>query len=225
MVLNRPGETAIGNVLQTHIDTAVNILTGFGARHLGQLFDDFTASIANHAALARLSAEPVLVSKLLAFLPLVIDVGKPDQMRNDFASRIVSIVFPLQVDTIATVGNGARKLGFKLTLEVDKLAASALLQQGDSIAIIELEPVGYPLQPIEILEDFSRVYPNRIDRCTDRQRRTEAIEDRTAIGRRFDGTDLPLNTLASEKILFEYLKIKRGVTRPASSVNITINTK
>ena len=114
MVLDRPGEAAIGNVLQTHIYAGINIVTRFGGFNLGQFFDNLPTSVADYATLARLRAQPVLINQFQSFLPMVIDIGKSDQMRYDFPGRVVAMVLALQINPIDTRGDRACKLRFEL---------------------------------------------------------------------------------------------------------------
>ena len=54
MVFHRSGETAISNILQAHIDTGSQVITRLGRLYLGDILDNRSPAVTNHASLSRL---------------------------------------------------------------------------------------------------------------------------------------------------------------------------
>ena len=65
---------------------------------LVDVLDDVPHPVLDHAAHARRAGEHALVAEFDAFLALVFNISKADQMRRDFAFRIEALVFTARIN-------------------------------------------------------------------------------------------------------------------------------
>ena len=59
----------------------------------GNIFNDATIAVFTHDSLARLAGKPLVEAFFNAFNPLAIHVGEANQVRGDFAGRIITAGF------------------------------------------------------------------------------------------------------------------------------------
>ena len=98
-LLDRRLQIRVRDVLDLAVDSQVHVFTIVRHDLLVHVLDNVTHPVLDHAAHARRSREHALVAELDAFLPLVLDIRKADQMRRDLAFRIKALVLAARIDT------------------------------------------------------------------------------------------------------------------------------
>ena len=90
------------------------------------IFDRAAEPIFKDTFCAGLTREPVIESQLETFLALVVNIGKSDQMSDDFACWIIASVFTLYVDARQVERHNLPRFGgTKVTLQIQKFFVGA----------------------------------------------------------------------------------------------------
>ena len=188
---------------------------GLGALDALHVLNAAAEAVAHHALGAGLAGEPVVVSKLQAFLSLVVDVGEAEQVADDFAGRVVASIFALQVHAGHVQGlHLRRRSGTHVPPQIEKGAIRAACDPAQQIALVDLQRVRQRGEIGAGVGQLARIRPHGIHRRAHCQRLAVAIGDRAAM--RGDLFDAKMTRLAllGEKSFVEDLQM-HGARRQA----------
>ena len=99
MLLHDRLQLAIGKVLDTAINTELQVLARVWTADAFNILDNFVIAVLDDALGTRLTTQPVFIGQLNTFLTRVIDIGKTDHVCSHFTARIITAIFTLQMDT------------------------------------------------------------------------------------------------------------------------------
>src|SRR5690349_25040243 len=98
MQLHGAPERVEGEALDLAVDGKGEIRAVLGRTDRLHVLDDLSKAILDHSPTAAPAAERVLERELEALLARVFHTGEADQVRRDFAGRVVAAVLALLVD-------------------------------------------------------------------------------------------------------------------------------
>ncbi len=100
-VRDRGLELAVREVLQTQVDARAQVAPGPRFRDQLDVADHAPETVLQHALAAVLAPEPLVELGLEPFLAAIVDVGEAEQVPDDFACRVVALVFADRADARA----------------------------------------------------------------------------------------------------------------------------
>ena len=123
MLLHGLAQGAVSKALDLAVDRQREIATVLRRADRLDVLDYAAQAVLDNAPAAGATAERILVRELDAFLAGVVDAGEADEMRGDFAGRVVAAKFALLIDALdAEAVDCLGGFGGDLALEVHEIA-------------------------------------------------------------------------------------------------------
>ena len=165
------------------IDAEIDVLTGARRAQTFDVFHHPSESVLDHATLARLALENVVVGQLYTFLALVIDIGEAKNVRRDLAGRVIATLFFLQIETHDLKAlQGIAFVGCQMPLQVDELLVQTRHDQRFELIERKAEDLAQLGPLVARFDEAPRLHPGRLCGGANRKRLAVAIEDHAAVG-------------------------------------------
>ena len=143
VVEHRGFQFPVCQVLQALVQGQGQRLSGNGLFDVFYVLDDGTVQVLQHPFLARVAAQPVVKGEFDAFLSLIIDIGKPNQVGSHLAQGVVSLVLLAGIDSRYFQRlHPARRVGRHMPLQVKEIPVQARRQQLPELFIRRVQQAG-----------------------------------------------------------------------------------
>src|SRR5205823_1841280 len=172
--------------------------------HAGDVFDDFASAIDDDMSIARLAAEPLLLRELEPLLSDVVIPRETEDVRQDFATGIITtifrlVVYPFYLERVDALG----KLGSNALLEVREFVGSVEFPVKRSRCQLERLRQRVHLSRRDVHSAWPRY--DRLYGRADGERVAKTIDDTSAMRRNLDLAAVSSRSLFLQKIVVDPL--------------------
>ena len=211
--IHRRLDFAKRKILKAAVDRQREIAPFLRSTNALYVLDDLATAIDDHATASGLAAEPGLLRQFQAFLANVTVAGKADDVAHDLTAGVIAPVFALVVHSLdlergRTIGDFGRDRPFHID-EVTALRQFLIQQRGR-----HLQRSRERVQLIRRRHDLIRPGPDRLDRCADRERLAESIDDATSMRGNVDLAAVARAALLLQKVMVDALQVQRAAEQP-----------
>ena len=201
--------------LNPKIETQIQLPTMMHGLNTLNIFNNTMAGINQNSFLTFYARQVIVERPLYAFLTVVIDVRKSNNVSNQRARRVVTPIFPLGSDTADTqLLNLLRFVWWEVPTQIDEFLVGRQIYLAVDLVERDFQRSGESFQVRSGFSEFSGICCDRVQWCTDGQDLTLSIGDDTPHRLNWKRSDLPDFSLTSQLTALKHLNLKCSGEQP-----------